>query len=1464
VAADGQMPMLTTRANHSRHSICALLCLIFVLVLTQTSAGAVREIINRSEAEFLNPLGHWNSFTSAPVSVLITDQPTGLFIQKAASRQTAEPGDFLDYTLQIRNVSSNAMSRVTVTDSLPAGFAYQRSTSRFNGTRARDPTGGAGPRLEFDVGPLASGETASLTYRVLVGPGAPEGDAVNRARATSDGHLRVVSNVAESRVHVGGGVFTDRGIIFGKVFVDPNTNRVQEANEPGVPGVRIYLEDGTYAVTDSEGKYSLYGLRALTHVARVDNTTLPPDAKLFPLSNRHSDRGDSQMIDLQRGEFHKTDFALCSPAETTMREIKRRRSIADANTAETEATLKVQLTPDGVPISRGDPRGLPASGVIGGGVNGGPAAGTLTPVKPAPNPAGTSSKSSSTTTNAPHFETLFPADSLNAANSNLPTLPIGDQTTPPLDPAITNLNNFVGFVDLKEGDTLPMAQSTVRVKGIQGGKLTLLVNENEIPESRIGRRLSIQEKQLEILEFVGVPMNPGTNLLHVKQSDAFGNVRAMKSIVVIAPDKLARIHVVLPKREQQADGRAVVPIRVEMRDARGVLVTSRMPLTLEASLGEWQVKDLDLTEPGTQVFIEGGAGEYALLAPLEPGDSTIRVSSGVLKSEVVLPFLPDLRPLIAAGILEGRVNLNKLKWGSIMPARSRDGFEEELKSFSLDKDDGRLTAAGRAAFFLKGKIKGEYLLTAGFDSEKETRERLFRDIQPDEFYPVYGDSATKGFDAQSTGRLYVRIDKKKCYLLYGDFITASQSEARSLGNYSRSLTGIREHYEKSRIAGNLWASHDSSRQIIEEVPANGTSGPYFFRTADGIVNSEKVEIITRDRDQQAIILQTVPMSRFTDYEFEPFSGRILFKAPVASLDPNLNPVSIRVTYEVDQGGDEFWVYGADAQVKATSWLEVGGAAVRDENPLGHYGLYSANTTVKVAPKTFVIGEFAQSDTEFSDGHAGRVELRHQDNKTDARIYYGRAESTFSNTAAILSAGRTEAGGKVSYRIASNTRLVGQALLTESLANDGERKGVRFDVEHTFANQVRLELGGRHSTETANPASPSTVGVSPNEVTSLRARLAAPVPKLKGASVYGEYENDVVEPDKRLVAIGGDYQVHTKTRLYARHEFINALGGPFELNTVQQRHATLIGLDTAYMKDGSLFNEYRMRDAISGREAEAATGLRNKWNLAEGLRLNTTFERISPVHRAEQNEATAATGAIEYTRNPDWKGTARLELRTSEPNDSLLNTFGYARKLDEDWTFLGRTILYLVDNKAPAAGDRAQARLQAGLAWRQTRTDRWNALGKYEYKYEDDASLPNAQDRRVHMLLLDVNFQPAPDWILSGHYGGKLAFEESNGIDGISDAHLFAARVTYDLTRRWDVGLSTRMLFSSRDSAVRFGVGPEVGLRLRDSVRIAFGYNLFGFRDRDLSSEEYTDHGIYVALRLMFDESLFGLRKEARP
>ncbi|MEK5794543.1 hypothetical protein VXE63_21000, partial [Acinetobacter nosocomialis] len=86
---------------------------------------------------------------------------------------------------------------------------------------------------------------------------------------------------------------------------------------------------------------------------------------------------------------------------------------------------------------------------------------------------------------------------------------------------------------------------------------------------------------------------------------------------------------------------------------------------------------------------------------------------------------------------------------------SQDGFEEELQEIS-SSDNGKSNVTGRAAMFLKGKVRGEYLLTLAYDSDKDKNQRLFRDIRPDEYYPVYGDSAAKGFDGQTTSKLYVR------------------------------------------------------------------------------------------------------------------------------------------------------------------------------------------------------------------------------------------------------------------------------------------------------------------------------------------------------------------------------------------------------------------------------------------------------------------------------------------------------------------------------------------------------------------------------------------------------------------------------------------------------------------------------------------------------------------------------------
>ena len=100
--------------------------------------------------------------------------------------------------------------------------------------------------------------------------------------------------------------------------------------------------------------------------------------------------------------------------------------------------------------------------------------------------------------------------------------------------------------------------------------------------------------------------------------------------------------------------------------------------------------------------------------------------------------------------------------------------------------------------------------------------------------------------------------------MYGDLQTSSFSpEVQQLGAYNRALTGVQHHFENTRTMFNVFASHDSLRQVIDEFAALGISGPYPVSNPNGVSGTERVEIITRDRNQPALVLSAVPLTRFT-------------------------------------------------------------------------------------------------------------------------------------------------------------------------------------------------------------------------------------------------------------------------------------------------------------------------------------------------------------------------------------------------------------------------------------------------------------------------------------------------------------------------------------------------------------------------------------------------------------------------
>ena len=1362
----------------------------------------------------------------------------GLFVEKVASKSIADIGDYVDYSVTVKNTSAVAIAAITLHDQLPRGFAYQRGTSRIGGARSTDPVGTS--TLDFGVGTLAAGQAASISYRLKIGPGARGGDGINRADATA-GLSR--SNVSSVKVLLSdGGVFSDRAYLIGKVFADCNGNRVQDPGERGIPGVRIVLEDGTSATTDEDGKYSLYGLVARTHVAKVDRTTLVEGSTLEVLDQRNAGDGGSRFVDLKNGELHRADFAVagCSPALDEA--IAARRGLA-SRFGEADSAAKALLS--ATRSATVDPRTLPSSGVLDAkgivGRTGIVADATTSTAELLDRPAATRLRAAVDQPLAAETPTVV-APKADLA-SLLPTLPTG-----------------LGFVDLVDGATMPSSQATIRVKGPVRAKWWLTIDGKRVDHRQIGERSVLESRDLAAVEYVGVDLASGDNRLELVVQDDFGNVRERVAIRVRAPGRLARLVIDAPA-EAKADGRSSIKVRVRLLDANDVPVTARTPLTLDATQGKWLVKDLDPREAGTQVFVEGGVLDVDLQAPADPGKALLRAYTGTAKVEAPITFVPDLRELLAVGLVEGVINLRGLGSNSVVPSQSGDTFEREIRNVARDFDGDKASAAARGALYLKGKVLGSTLLTLAYDSDKPQGERLFRDIQPDQFYPVYGDSSVKGFDAQSTSRLYVRVDQGTSFVLYGDYTTQSDDPARSLTQYNRALTGAKGRIEQGPLRVDGFAAYTHSQQVIDELRGNGTSGPFTLSRPNGLVNSEQVHLLTRDRNQPAIIIKDVPLIRFADYEIEAFTGRILFKAPIPSVDADLNPVSVRITYEVDSGGGNFWVGGVDAKVAVGDRASVGGTYIRDTDPTNRATLRGVNGTIRFTEKSLLVGEFAETDSDlYGLGKGRRFEYKQEDETLQARLYGGKTDVSFVNPNALLSQGRTEFGGKLAMKLSEQDRLIVDAIRTEDPATGGRRDGVLARVERSFEGNVKVELGVRHAEETVAAAQPTSVGATPVNFNSIRTKITVPVPYFTDAAVFGEYERAVGAGNRQIAAIGGSYVLPSGGKLYARHEFISSLSGAYDLNSTQRLTTTVIGIDSDYMKDGHVFNEYRVGGGIDARSAEAAVGLRNLWRIADGVNVTTTAENVKPVGGPVDNRSTALTGAIDYTANPLWKGSARAEYRNATTADSWLLTTGGAFKLSDATTLLGKAIYSDIANGTATTGARRIARAQLGAAYRPVDSDVWNALARIEVKREQDGTIVDAPlDEIATIASAHLNVAPTPDLSFSGRYGIKRATDRSNGFESRSTTQLLGGRLIKDIDDRWDAGVATFLLASNGIRSRSYALGLEGGYRVATNLWVSAGYNVSGFKDKDLAGEDYTQRGAYLRLRYKFDEGVFGTK-----
>ncbi|MFN7982688.1 MAG: SdrD B-like domain-containing protein [Vicinamibacterales bacterium] len=871
------------------------------------------------------------------------------------------------------------------------------------------------------------------------------------------------------------------------------------------------------------------------------------------------------------------------------------------------------------------------------------------------------------------------------------------------------------------------------------------------------------------------------------------------------------------------------------------------------------------------------------------------------------PFAPGVRSMFVVGLLDGILSLNTQKNSSGLAVSPGTAFERELSRLSGSFADGRGRYAGRGALFVRGQIAGDIGITVAYDSEKNTGTPLFRDIQPDAYYPITGDSSRKMFDAQSSNRFYAKVEHGRSFGLFGDIIaTTLGGDARRLGSFNRALTGVQTRVETGRLTVAGFASHTALRQVVDEIAALGLSGPYSVSHPNGVSGSERVEIVTRDRNQPAVVLQTQPMTRLTDYEFEPFTGRILFRRPIPSLDERMNPVSIRVTYEIDMTTDgsdpvKAWVGGIDTALRVTKAIEFGGAWIDDETSGKPYRLRSANSTIRFGKGTTLTLEGAQSRgtvgsgallttvaAATAEGAAARLELKHHSSRVLARAFVATAQAGFVNPSAGLTPGRTEAGASAVATLTPSVKVVADAVHSEDIATGATRDGAMVAVDATIARALGVEVGIRRSSQSANsgaivPLTASSTdgfGLGPNGTaidpvsglplsrpgltTTLSSAGATPTPASdettmrakvtfmpsKRANVYAEAEQDIRESAKRMAAVGLQVQVSTLNRAYARHEFISSLDSPYALNPAQRRDATIIGLASSVTANSDVFSEYRMRSAIDGRDAEAAIGLRNQWTLAEGLHVATSIERLQALSGI-QRESTAVTGGMDYTRLSNLKATARLEWRQDLTTQSWLSTLGVAERLSSSWTLLAKNYYQWVQQRT-AAGQ-MQNRFSIGGAFRNPNSNRLNLLSRYELRVDRTFGATDVFSvyRRVQSVSTHVDYQPARGWTLSGQHAAKWVDDRTDGSPERVRAQLLSGRLGVDVFSRLDVGALGSLMWGSGGGREQ-ALGAEVGVLLRGNWWLSFGDNAVGFRDNDFDVTNTTARGPFTRLRLKFD------------
>jgi hypothetical protein len=824
--------------------------------------------------------------------------------------------------------------------------------------------------------------------------------------------------------------------------------------------------------------------------------------------------------------------------------------------------------------------------------------------------------------------------------------------------------------------------------------------------------------------------------------------------------------------------------------------------------------------------------------------------NGEFAGEFIIPAgLHSVEVAVLDGNGNGRLYLRDLQ------LKSDDWFKVGIADFTLGMDDttgpARLVtgdethyesdswADGRLAFYTKGKTGGGYTITASADTlegpledvaknlDRKDPDAVFRRLDPDRYYPTYGDDSTAIDDAPTSGKFYIKAEKNKSHAMWGNFETRlhdtdlAQIDRALYGADVRYLSVDTTGYGESRTHAEAFVAEPGTLLAREEF--RGTGGSlYFLQRRDITQGSERLVIEVRDKDS-GIVLQSMTLVYGQDYDIDYIQGRVLLTEPLASTaDDNLlvnngalggNPVFLVARYEYTPGFEEIEDTATGGRV--SHWfgdtLKLGATFGSQDQLDSENSLGGVDVTWRKSPQTYLKLEsagtegrpFAQSSSldggfQFrafepvieEDGKAAATRLEAVAELSDlhgalngqVRAYTQNREAGFAAPGQLTNTDIEQSGISADVPIGERWQVHGKMDEREQ-EQSLSTSAMEVDVRYRLTEHWRLSSGVRADKREDNS---SIVPLTQTEGERTDLAFEAAYDSLGSWSAYGfvqsTLETTETRPENNRGGVGGSYRINDRMRLNGE-----ASGG-------DGGSGGRLGLDYLATDRTNLYLAYNLEHersdtGVRGRNGRSTAGFRTRYSDAVSV---YGEERLS---FGDQPSGLTHAYGIDYAPADRWTLGLSLEAGTLEDNDTGAQTERSAYGLSAG--FNGSSLKYAtaieLREDTTEFSERKTHLLKNTLSLQLTPD--WRTLARLNLA-ESESSQGEFYDGNFTEFVLGYAYRPVLhdrlNMLVKYTFFENLPAAEQTGVTGtradfIQRSNIMALDVTYDLTERWTLG-----------------------------------------------------------------------------